>query len=65
MNLIRSLIRRVIGRPAPRVFHLGDRMGCNACDKVLTPLVQHTNGGWYCRRCSEEIEHVFGIGRVR
>lgn len=60
-----TILRRLFGRPLPRVFALGDPMGCNGCDAVTKPLTRHTNGGWYCPSCSEEVSDLFGIGRAR
>lgn len=48
----------------PRSHPFGDSQHCDGCDEA-DGLTRHENGGWYCRRCSDEVSAAFGITRAK
>ena len=42
-----------LGRPIPRTHPFGDGSACDGCDTA--DVFTQRGGGWYCRRCWEEI----------
>lgn len=42
-----------LGSPLPRTHPFGDGTACDGCDDA--DVFTKRGGGWYCRRCWEEI----------
>jgi hypothetical protein len=50
-------------RGKARSHPFGDGTACDGCDSADV-FTLHRNGGWYCRRCSEEVASAFRIERA-